>query len=589
MENNKLNTMKKVIEKLGDRGHTKEPVAQFVYNNIEDLGSSLEKIESTGLFPEIVNNIIGYYLMDGNDFMRNWNKIKYNMDKNKKLSMEEFRKIVSENAFKILEDLNDDKTSDNTNDLDATPDYNINQDDIDADMPPEDKSINNPLETNSNNDGLPFSQLSNAINNLVYTIKDNKKIEKLDSLILKAISTGRIDKNTTFEKMVVPGVDKAEFEYFLTVLATLYKTKGTSASEKENIRKAIFLSLPIYNTTSIENTESGDIRSSSLANLIARKSGIGSFLGIGKTIDASYYLDIIADSIYDAIDYALENYSPIKGGAFFPLFLFKAISNTKDKLGSKLHKKTFSSSGEKQSLDEPIGSENDNEKGDTMADRITGKEGEVSIGEKEAVKEFAGALKTFVQEKLGQKESLKNYLEFFNLFTQGHSLSEIADIMEKNPGNLRVIKKRMEDFITKFVESGELQDYISEETGLKVDFPNNRFSLSVQGSGKGEGEVEPVEYFQVSGHDPQTGEPTGEWIKITPETHDSETTWFNNYGDLVFGNEEANAESNFETAGNEEENQITESDDMIDLNKYDAAFIKSLMKTIQKRHKEIKK
>jgi len=191
-------------------------------------------------------------------------------------------------------------------------------------------------------------------------------------------------------------------------------------------------------------------------------------------------------------------------------------------------------------------------------DRITGDEGEISKTQKDSVKGFADSLKSFIQSKLGAKETLKNYLEFFNLFIEGHNLSEIADMMEVQPGNLRVIKSRMEDFITKFVESGELQQYVKDKTGIKVDFPNNKFSLSVQGTKKGTAEVEPVEIFNVTGVNPKTGEPTGEWVAITPDTHDSETTWFDKYGDLVtWKNKEENVEPNSEISG--DENNLTES------------------------------
>lgn len=475
---------------------------------------------------------------------------------NKKISLKELRKIVSENAFKILED------NDLESNQDINPEPEINSTNID-DSTPIDKGLED-----SSNDFNGFENLSDITKKLSTSI-DPKKLDEINGEIIKTLSTGRINKNYNFSKMVVSGVDKSVFDYFVTVLATLYKK--ADSSEKANIRKAIFLSLPVYNMASVESTDSGDIRSSSFSNLVARKAGIGSFLGVGKTIDASYYLDIVADSIYEAIDYALENYNPERGGTFTSVVLFKAVSNAKDKLGSKMHKKTFAAGGEKSSIDEPLGS-SEEERDETKADRITGKEGEVSAEQREAAKEFAGALKTFVQEKLGQSPKYSNYLEFFNLFTQGNSLSEIADIMGKEQGNIRVIKKRMEDFITKFVESGEFQDYIAEETGMKVDFPKNKFSLSVQGTATGTGEVEPVEYFQITGNDPETGEPTGEWVTLTPETHDSETTWFDKYGDLVFGREESpeiSSNTSQEEIGDEEENQITE----------------SLLKSIQKRIK----
>lgn len=464
--------------------------------------------------------------------------------KNIKITLKDLRKLIAENAFKILEDKEEelsDVTPELNKDIDSSETLNI------ADETPADTDSQDSLNSS-------YENLSDIIKKVASSL-DSTKLNQLNAEILKSLTTGKVNRNFTFDKMVSESKNRKDFDYFTTVLATLYK--NANSSEKENIRKVLFLALPVYNMASIESGQ-GDIRPSSFAKTVAQKAGIGYDFNINaKTIDASYYIDIVADAVYEAIDYFLKNYDPDRGGLFSAQVLYKAANLAKDSLGSKLHQKTFAVGGQKYSLDEPLGDAGE-EDTETKMDRVTGKEGEVTGAEREAIKGFANSLKSFVQGKLGQKDSLKNYLEFFNLFIQGHNLSEIADIMEKSSGNIRIIKMRMEDFITKFVESGELQDYVYDKTGIKIDFPNNKFTLSVQGNGKGAGEVEPVEYFQVTGHNPETGEAVGEWVQITPDKHDSETTWFNNYGDLVFGREEE-AQETIETSDEEKEQQIAES------------------------------
>ena len=134
----------------------------------------------------------------------------------------------------------------------------------------------------------------------------------------------------------------------------------------------------------------------------------------------------------------------------------------------------------------------------------------------------------------------------------------------------------MEDFITKFVESGELQEYIKNKTGMKVDFPNNRFSLSVNGTKKGEGTVEPVEYFNVTGNDPQTGDPEGEWLTISPATHDSETSWFDSYGEIAMrGDAETHVRDN--SNGNSEEEENIEEPEVSPITESLVKFIKNTL------------
>jgi len=436
--------------------------------------------------------------------------------KKRTITLLDLKKIISENAYRILEqddDLEDDSNLESSVD-DSTP---IDNGLGDA----SNDSISDNPESN-----MPYTNLSSAISNLANSIKDETKLSYLNDGIKKAVSSGKVSKDFTFDKMVSAGKDKNDFEYFITVLATLYK--DADISEKKNIRDAILIALPPYQITSMESGR-GEIRPSSLSNLIAKKAGVEYALK-GQTIDSSYYLDIVVGTVYDAVDYALNNYDPSRG-MFFTLFLYKAIGLTKDELGSVLHKRSFEVGGRKSSLDEPLGS-SEEERDETRADRITGKEGEVSDKEKANVKEFAKAVQSFIRTKLSNPK-LKNYLDYFNLFAKGHTSSEIADLMEITSGNARAIKKRMEDFITEFVKAGYLQQYIFDKTGIKAKFPNNEFFLSTQDAKEENKEVEPVEIFNITGTNPETGEPVGEWTEVIHKKDSNEPTYFDNYGSLI--------------------------------------------------------
>jgi len=403
-----------------------------------------------------------------------------------------------------------------------------------------------------------FENLNSMTQKLASTI-DEVKLKKLNEEILKTISTGKVNSSFTFDNMSTMGGNKRnEFDYFTTVLGSLYKT--ANSSEKSNIKKALFLAYPVYNITTTESG-SGEMRLSTFAKSVAANAKITYDFNVhSKTLDASYYGEILADSIYDAVNLALETYDPERGGKFGSLVLTKSAGLTMDALGSKLHRTTFSGGvgGRTTSYDEPLGS-SEEERDETKMDRITGKEGEVSDKEKANVKEFARAIQSFVRTKLSNPK-LKNYLEYFNLFSQGHTSAEIADIMGITPGNARIIKKRMEDFITEFVKAGYLQQYIFNKTGIRVKM--NEFFLSTQDSKEEKKNVEPVEIFNITGTNPETGEPVGEWTEIIHKKDSNEPTYFDNYGSLISwsnkDDEDINPEGNIENT-NDEETNLTES------------------------------
>lgn len=71
-----LNTVKKVIQELGERGDMKQPLGEFVFQNASRFGLDPKKIKSIIDFPEKMSDLIGYYLMDGDDFWKEWTEAK---------------------------------------------------------------------------------------------------------------------------------------------------------------------------------------------------------------------------------------------------------------------------------------------------------------------------------------------------------------------------------------------------------------------------------------------------------------------------------------------------------------------------------
>lgn len=490
------------------------------------------------------------------------------------MSLSELKKLITESAYRIFEANEEEELNslpqDNTEEP-TEPVSDISNDSNDTD------TINEPINTpvaSTSSQAHEFDHLGTVIAKLANKIgKNEKELDNIHAQILKAVSTGRVNKDFNFSKYNYGSGKKDNYDYFVSVLAALYK--DADATDKKNIRNVIFITMPVYEQyNSMEGSDKISIRPSALTKLVARKAGIGYDLRGEKTIDASYYVDIVAESIYKAIDYALEKYRP-DDGIFSSVAIFKAVGLTQDALESKLHQKTFAAGGQKFSLDEPLGK--DGEEDETKMDRITGDETGEAPKDKEAVRSFVDAIKNFVNEKLGSKPKLSKYLEFFNLFSLGHNMSEIADMMDIKYDYVRVIKKRMEDFLTKFVESGDMQDYLYEETGMKVNFPNNKFALSATG-GPGEkgAKVEPIEIFKITGNNPNTGEPEGEWVEITPSTADSDTTWFDKYGDLVFDDKKEEPEP--VSVGNDIEDTAEEDDEAEQMRQHIAEAINNYLR-----------
>lgn len=414
-----------------------------------------------------------------------------------------------------------------------------------------------------------FSNLSLKINQLSQQINDDELID-LNEMIEKIISTGRLGSNFNYNKMA-EGKKIHEFNYVTTILASLYHDEHTSSSEKANIKKALWEAMyHPHETTSYEKSEGGD-RPSLISAIIANKAGIREFRAKSKTIDGSYYRDIIADSLSKALEYAIDVFNPEKFGAFPTLVIFNAAGRVKSEVQSKNAKTAFSTGIggrdyiKSSSIDEPLG-DSDEESDSTKADRFTGEEGGKSTTQKEAAKELANEMKNFVESRL--KSNIKHgglkpiYLEVAQLLFKGHNLAEISDLTNMQPGTVRQTKRRMEAAITEYVKNGSFQKYIKDKTGIKINFPDNKYTFSVQGIEDKNEKIEgnPLEYFEQTGIDPKTGEPQGEWVPIVPNKEDDEDTgYYDKYGNLVFDDEKNDDEEEAETVA---EPDVEDADDL---------------------------
>lgn len=89
------------------------------------------------------------------------------------------------------------------------------------------------------------------------------------------------------------------------------------------------------------------------------------------------------------------------------------------------------------------------------------------------------AVLDFILTKLDKHNKIK-MLEFFRFFyvlgiTDFNILAKKFNISNVA---IRVLKTRLEDFITSFVKTGEFQAYIQKKVNIKVTFPNNEFKTN---------------------------------------------------------------------------------------------------------------
>lgn len=471
-----------------------------------------------------------------------------------KLTLEELRDIILHNTFRLIKE---EKFEDDDDGLGLS-----DKEEKAFELP---KTNDSTAEVQTQN----FSDLNSTVKSIADKV-GNTSI--LDNMILNVLEKGRFDKKFNYNTTSKTERNRNAFNYVTTVLATLYRSSDTSETQKKHIKDALWVAMfQPYAFTSVERG-SGDTRASMLSNIIANKAGIFSLYTQKNQLQGEEYQESISNALMQAIDYSLEK--AYNGSVAFPTFVvYAAADRLKNEVKKQARKGRF---GGTTSLDEPLGTDGE-EKDETQADRISGDMNTSgNDSEKEASKLFANSLKAFIEEKLAGKE---NYLEFFRLFSEGLNMTQISDDMGISKGNLAVIKLRTQNFINKFVENGELQNFIKEKTGMTVEFPNDKFTITIREPGKKEEEAEPVGFYK---EDPQTGEPvkdpaTGEpkLFMINTKVKPENAKYFDDYGKLAFGDK-----------SDEEENEAPEDFGPDDKALTESFITKHLMKLVNKRIKK---
>ena len=210
-----------------------------------------------------------------------------------KITLNEFRELVKERVARLLEIDPADIGS-------GTPD-NF-EPEIDPDMPPtEPEQL------------IDYAGLSSKTQEIAHKLQP-VITNKLGLEITNILETGR-GKHTHENSMQS---NKAiEMEYIASVLGILYKK--VSDSEKKNIRDYFFSAFSPYSNLNYE-------AASTLARMVARKAGISTDLRFKGQIEASNYLEIVADAIYFSIDKALKHYDADKSASFGYYFTQVAVN-----------------------------------------------------------------------------------------------------------------------------------------------------------------------------------------------------------------------------------------------------------------------
>ena len=133
-----------------------------------------------------------------------------------------------------------------------------------------------------------------------------------------------------------------------------------------------------------------------------------------------------------------------------------------------------------------------------------------------------------MKEKLDNPKYQSWYELYKNIADGEMSLDDIADISGIDVGGVRIKKMRLEQFLTQFVENGDLPEYIRRKAGVKVKFPSNKFSFSAKGEKEATGE--PMYIFQADPNNPNGGE----WVEMGKPKPGKGSTQ-DTLGDVAFG------------------------------------------------------
>jgi DNA-directed RNA polymerase specialized sigma24 family protein len=272
--------------------------------------------------------------------------------------------------------------------------------------------------------------------------------EKLTNIVKQIIETGQAPKNLNSENLAA---HKGVYNFIITMLASVYGNLNTS--EKRNVISYIFVS-------AFPRGENSNF--------------INYLMSVAKLTPSSRVRDMVWDAILGgaknltSIERALNNYTPDKKN--FNNFLITIIRN---EIVDLLRKSKDTRTGY---LEDPIGS---SEEGDsnTLLDKL-GDESEYQQrygSDDEDVIKIANSLKKFMKENLSKKE-----FEMFLLLKDDEvsgtgrtgktkfNISMAATALDISNVNARVIKSRLTDKLEKFIESGELREFVLNETGLDI-------------------------------------------------------------------------------------------------------------------------
>jgi DNA-directed RNA polymerase specialized sigma24 family protein len=272
--------------------------------------------------------------------------------------------------------------------------------------------------------------------------------EKLTNIVKQIIETGQAPKNLNSENLAA---HKGVYNFIITMLASVYGNLNTS--EKRNVISYIFVS-------AFPRGEN-----SNFINFLMSKA---------KLKPSSRARDMVWDAILGgtknltSIERALNNYTPSEKN--FNNFLITIIRNETVDL---LRKSKDTRTGY---LEDPTGSSEEGYS-NTLLDKL-GDESEYQQrygSDDEDVIKIANSLKKFMKENLSKKE-----FEMFLLLKDDEvsgtgrtgktkfNISMAATALDISNVNARVIKSRLTDKLEKFIESGELREFVLNETGLDI-------------------------------------------------------------------------------------------------------------------------
>ena len=300
--------------------------------------------------------------------------------------------------------------------------------------------------------GTDLQQIQSIGEALSLTVDKNL----LNNEILSITKTG-IGKLIPTNDYALSRDKRKEFDYITTTLVILYK--NANADEKDKIKRYIFSAFM------------GEKRPN-FVEYVAKAAGI---MDVYKN-DQIY--EIAKDVIYDNIPFSIESFDSVKN-VTFKTWLTTVI---KTRIINELRKQlSRMEDGERKwdkrtvSIDEPIGDEDDGS--GSLADKIPAETEEPEIEQSEERQInllLAKTINDYIKNIIKDKDA---YMKFYNLYVEKDmSLDAIyKEMSDKDPRNIRLIKFRLEETISRHIKSGELREFVLQTTGKDInDYPKFR-------------------------------------------------------------------------------------------------------------------